>query len=242
MEYRSLIDALTAEGARLLDAADYDPGADVEACPGWDVTRLVVHVGQVHDFLTRVAEAGGQRPDGGFVQGPDGADAQETIEWERGILDRLVATLRARSADDPAWTWGSEQNVAWVARRMTHETLVHRLDVELAVGAPTEVDSDLAADGVDELIHVGLQFSSNPKKQFSYPEGSLHLHRTDGEGEWLLRGVGGSLTATREHAKGDVAVRAKAPDLLRYLWGRSFANLDVFGDVDLARAWQTVGP
>jgi hypothetical protein len=36
---------------------------------------------------------------------------------------------------------------------------------------------------------------------------------------------------TREHAKGDVAARGSASDLLRFLWGRAAADqLEVFGD------------
>ena len=125
---------------------------------------------------------------------------------------------------------------------MAHESVVHRYDTEHAVGQATPIDSDVAADGVDELISVGLQYSTNPKKEFVYPSGSLHLHRTDGEGEWLLRVEEGELIVTREHAKGDVAVRGAAPDLLLYMWGRGGQDLEIFGDEALADAWANVAP
>ncbi len=41
---------------------------------------------------------------------------------------------------------------------------------------------------------------------------------------------------TREHAKGDVAVRGRAEDLLLLLWGRREVGVEgnqVFGDADL---------
>ena len=60
---------------------------------------------------------------------------------------------------------------------------------------------------------------------------SVHLHCTDTEGEWLIVRDGDDLVVTREHAKGDVAARGTASDVLRFLWGRGGADqLEVFGD------------
>jgi hypothetical protein len=59
----------------------------------------------------------------------------------------------------------------------------------------------------------------------------VHLHCTDTEGEWLIVRAGDDLVVTREHAKGDVAARGTASDLMLYLWGRVGADpLEVFGD------------
>ena len=43
----------------------------------------------------------------------------------------------------------------------------------------------------------------NPNKEFTYPDGSIHLHRIDGEGEWLIKPFGNEIVVTHEHAKGD---------------------------------------
>ena len=44
----------------------------------------------------------------------------------------------------------------------------------------------------------------------------------------------GGFTVTAEHAKGDVAARGSASDLLLFLWGRVPADsLEVFGDAEL---------
>jgi hypothetical protein len=52
--------------------------------------------------------------------------------------------------------------------------------------------------------------------------GSVHIHCTDVAGEWLLTpGDGLEMIATREHAKGSVALRGSAEDLLLVLWRRS---------------------
>jgi hypothetical protein len=49
--------------------------------------------------------------------------------------------------------------------------------------------------------------------------GSVHLHATDGDGEWFIE-TGDGLTWTRAHEKGDVAVRGTTSDLLLLVWGR----------------------
>ena len=103
-------------------------------------------------------------------------------------------------------------------------------------------DGDVACDGIDEYIDGALQHSMNPNKEFLYPDGSIHLHRTDGEGEWLIKPSGNKIIVTREHAKGDVAVRGSALALLLYLWGRDPQGLEIFGEPELAQAWGSLAP
>jgi predicted lipid carrier protein YhbT len=65
-------------------------------------------------------------------------------------------------------------------------------------------------------------------------DGTVHLHCTDVDGEWLFTRRDGEITVTAEHAKGDVAARGRASDLLLFLWGRVPATeLEVFGDAAL---------
>ena len=73
-------------------------------------------------------------------------------------------------------------------------------------------------------------------------DATVHLHCTDAEGEWLVANRDGEVTVTQEHAKGDVAARGTASDLLLFLWGRVPADaLEVFGDADLlARFLQAI--
>jgi len=68
---------------------------------------------------------------------------------------------------------------------------------------------------------------------------SIHLHCTDGDGEWLVRLGADAVVVTREHAKGDVALRAPASELLLFLWGRRDASAgEVFGDASVLERWQ----
>jgi len=87
-----------------------------------------------------------------------------------------------------------------------------------------------------------LQRSMNPNKEFLYPDGSIHLHRTDGEGEWLIEPSGSEIIISRQHAKGDVAVRGSAISLLLYLWGREPQDLEIFGEPKIAVAWGGLAP
>lgn len=240
MDSQTYIDAVAANGDRVFEAAAADLTAQVGACPGWDVAKLVGHLGQVYGYIAQIADIEGtERPD---VRGPQAPGPDEVLEWARGQHAELVATLTRVDPHANAWNWANTGRAGFFHRRMAHETLIHRWDVETAVGAVSPIDSDLGADCVDEVIYVGLQASVRSTREYSYPAGSLHLHRTDGDGEWLLRVEDGSLVATREHAKGDVAVRGTGGDLALYMWGRGGEDLEIFGDADLAEAWSRVAP
>ncbi len=66
----------------------------------------------------------------------------------------------------------------------------------------------------------------------------LHLHATDAPGEWVLRFAGGEVTVTREHAKGEAALRGPASELLLVLYGRAQPGPDsLIGDPAVLRLW-----
>ena len=52
------LDALRIEGHRIGELPPDGLAAPVEACPGWDVERLVSHVSRVHRWVTAVLAAG----------------------------------------------------------------------------------------------------------------------------------------------------------------------------------------
>src|SRR5439155_3667823 len=123
-------------------------------------------------------------------------------------------------------------------RRMAHETAIHRVDGELAAGRTvatlTAIDPEVAADGIDEFLDLML-----PADVTFDAAGTIHVHATDTPGEWLIRVGPDGVTVTKEHAKGDVAVRGPAQDLLLLLWNRRGPDgLEVFGDQSLLDAWR----
>lgn len=232
-----LLDALAADARRLRDVVAGDPDAEVPTCPGWSATRLLNHLAQVHAWVEAIVS--GDPTDVDAAERPRAPrQLDELVPWFDEGLDRLLAALRA----DPAaerWTWvhgtrGSGGTVGWWRRRMAVETAVHRIDAELATGAePGAIDPAVAVAGIEEaltdlLVPAGL----------GDLRGSLHLHRTDGDGEWLVTVGDGPPVVSHSHAKGDAAVRGPAGDLLGWLWRRfSTDRLEVFGDRALIDAW-----
>ena len=239
MNTDSLLASIETFANRLFELSDGNEGEIVVACPGWKMKDLLAHIGIVYGAVAGVIEEGSlERPATPFPTPPD----EEVHAWALGNYESMMGTLKTNDPSTPVWTWGKEQNVAWFVRRMTHETLLHMWDAETPVTDHITVDGEVACDGVDEYIDGALQFSANPKKVFKYPNGSIHLHRTDGSGEWLLENSEDGLLVRREHAKGDVAVRGNSMNLLLFLWGRNPDGLEIFGDVSVAKEWASLAP
>jgi uncharacterized protein (TIGR03083 family) len=213
--------------------------APVPSCPDWKVTDLLAHIGMVHRWAAANCE---RAPDDPYLppnemgSAPDGS---ARVEWVRAGAGELLDVLTAHKPDDKCWTWAPPQNVGFWQRRMAHETAMHRVDAQLAAGAPESIDADLAADGIDEWLWL------LPRRPWaSNVEGSgetVHFHCTDVEGEWLVRLAKEGLDVQREHAKGDVAIRGGASDLLFWMMGRGTSDpLEIFGDAGLLDRWREV--
>lgn len=213
--------------------------APVAACPGWDLRELVVHVGRVHRWAREAVVTAA--PPGELELAAPG-DPEALAAWVLEGADALVAALTATAPDAPTWHFFAAPKVAGVwRRRQAHETLIHRHDAEAALGLLTPLDPALAADGIDEyfglIVPRVLQRAGR-----AAPESSLHVHCTDTHGEWLLRTVDGSPVLTREHAKGDAALRGGAEALLLRLWARTPTGpVEVVGDPAAAEAWLALG-
>src|SRR5262249_52451545 len=122
------------------------------------------------------------------------------------------------------------------------ETTVHRADAELASHVQPVIDASVASDGIDEFLS-NLPSARRPKEHLAeFPAGqSLHLHATDGDGEWLIRFTDSGIEAERGHAKATTAIRGSLTLLLLFTYGRVRATderLTVFGDEGLAALWQ----
>jgi uncharacterized protein (TIGR03083 family) len=217
--------------------------APVPHCPGWDVRRLVRHVGKVFERTAIVVEENLDGPPDRdrFSRFPEDGGAYDRF---REVLTEMVDVLRAADPEAPAWNFtGASEVTAFWPRRMANEIAVHRWDAEEASGAaPGPVRTERAVDGIDELLTVLLPFSA--AQTATEVHGSVHLHCTDTEGEWLTVLDGGTVTTTREHAKGDLAVKGPASTLFLWAWNRAplgSEGLESFGDPSLADAWSTIG-
>ncbi len=239
MNTDSLLESLELFGNRMFTVTDGKGSEAIKECPDWTVNDLMAHVGRVYGWVTSIIESGSlERPTTPFPTPPE----NDNREWAMNRLSTLLRILRESDPMTPVWTFGKDQNIGFFIRRMTHETLIHMRDAESIIDEFIEVDGDVACDGIDEYIDGALQRSMNPNKEFLYPDGSIHLHRTDGEGEWLIEPSGNEIVVSRQHAKGDVAVRGSAISLLLYLWGREPQDLDIFGEAKIADAWGGLAP
>ncbi len=243
-----MVTSIETSGARLAEVARGNLDKQVEHCPDWDVAGMLNHVAGVYRFITaNVENVGADAP--ASVDREDVPDGDGIVDYFIEKHAALVAALRAVDPKAEAWNWGTGSTVDFYHRRMLHETAIHQWDVENAAGtagAKSEFfDADVAHDGIDEVIEVGMQASPRgPRSEF--PSGSLHLHRTDGDGEWMLQGTDDGLVVTQEHGKGDCAVRGTASALYLYMWGRVAADdeatIQIFGDEELVAAWAEVSP
>jgi uncharacterized protein (TIGR03083 family) len=235
---------LQRDGRALLDAArTAGLDAPIAACPGWNVSRLVGHTGKVLERTAILVREGLEAPPDSdrFMRFPDD---ESTFDRFAGVLDDAVAAL---SDADPAvscWNFtGADLTASFWRRRMANELAIHRIDAELAAGAPQPVEPERAVDAIDELVMVMLPFSA----AFKNPglDGSFHLHCTDSDGEWLAVFTDGTPVSTREHAKGDLAVRGPASPLLLWAYNRvpvGTDGLESFGDPALLDAWASIVP
>ncbi len=238
------VEAIRSEASALGAAARSAPlTTPVPTCPGWDVGRLVGHLGRVHRWAAAAAAAGGEPVDARGLPKPP-TDEAELLAWFDEGADALVTTLAAIEPGAPAWNFaGATPTAAFWRRRQAVETAVHRWDAEHAVGTASPVEAQLAADGIDEFLTVlaPYRFASEDGIDLG---GSLHLHCTDVDGEWTIHTDDGVYRIDRGHAKGDVAVRGPASQLLLVVFqrlGPEADDIEVFGAPEILDRWLALG-
>lgn len=234
---------LQADGAAFFEAASRDPDAAVPGCPGWTVDKLVGHVGRVHTWAAQVVTSRTREPISSrlFPEGPEDAPDLR-LDWGRERHADLLAALAALDEHEPIWVFLPRSAVgegAFWLRRQAQELMLHRWDAQQATGTPEPLDPELAADGIDELLTRFVAPSKSYTTRVDDTGRAMHIHCTDRDGEWLVRFTPQGLEVTREHAKGDVAVRGSAEQLLLLLWNRTgHEGLEVFGDASLLDGWR----
>lgn len=230
--------ALTADTERFAEVVG---GADlatrVPTCPRWTLAQLAAHTGVAHRWVAAiVAERATRAVPEPASDAPSGPT--ELAAWLRDGAARLSAVLREAGVNTPVWSWSADHRAGFWLRRMANETLVHRVDAELAVGCSPVVAADAAADAVSEwfwlLAGEGAELRGDGE--------TLHFHATDdglGEaGEWLVHRTPDGVTWEHGHAKGDVAVRGSAAELMLVLARRApVSTVTVFGDGALLDHW-----
>lgn len=194
------------------------------------MSALCFHAASAVNFWTQMAQGVAAGDDVPLDRpGDDGLGP-----WLADTFDRLLPALAAVDPASPiGWSFTDDASAGFAQRRIVHELTVHGWDAANAAGIEDVIDPDVVLDGIDEYLEVWMA------SVFGDRTGAIqtvHLHATDTQGsagEWHVSVGDDQLTVTHEHAKGDVAVRGPALDLLLLMWGRlpsDAPQLEVFGD------------
>ena len=116
-------------------------------------------------------------------------------------------------------------------RGLAEESALHLWDGQNAFGEAEPVHAEIACLGVDgyfELAAPGiLQYRRIPAGKGE----TLHLHRTDGPGEWLVV-LEDLPKVNHQHADADLTLTGSASELFLCLWGR-VEPPRLSGDIDV---------
>jgi uncharacterized protein (TIGR03083 family) len=244
MDRATTLDALDLESSRFLVAVSSGTASlktPVPTCPDWDMSQLVNHLGYIYSRTALiVSDRRAAAPDRSELPVPPEDDAR--IGWFAEQRTAMLTALEATPDDALVWNFaaGGPAPASFWPRRMAQETLIHRVDAELAQSlTPALGDPELAADNIAEFFEIFFpRFEARLLE--SGPAGSLHLHATDvPEAEWTLDLRPGGSVLTREHTRGDASVRGSAFDLACWAWRRlPAARLETFGDPQIASRFQ----
>ncbi|MCR8575424.1 maleylpyruvate isomerase N-terminal domain-containing protein [Streptomyces sp. Isolate_219] len=133
--------------------------ASVPSCPDWNLAQLLRHLGEAHRWVEELVRTRATEPP------PDTAlrhlprDTTETpaalAAWLTEGARLLAGTLRAAGPDARIWTPLPSGSPRFFARRMAHETVMHRADAALTLGTDFTVDQRVALDCLDEWMELG---------------------------------------------------------------------------------------
>jgi len=216
-----MLDELTEETARVQQLAlDADLGAAIAACPGWTAYDLVAHLGAIHRWAARATRT----PPDGLVpdlEEPHGLTGSALAGWYATSAAELAEALSV-DADRPCWTLAAPGTVRFWRRRQLHETVVHRWDLETALGRSARIHAAVALDGIDEVLTAML-----PRQ--------VRLRRVEESSRWVRLRVDGqdrALASSAAHDPQPVAtVGGDASSILLLLWARlGLDALSVDGD------------
>jgi uncharacterized protein (TIGR03083 family) len=205
--------------------------ATVPPCPGWTARDLVGHVGSVYHRAAAVVRDGLREP-APSVQPP----AEDLIAWYDAAHADLVTALRTSDLTREVYAFVGPQPASWWARRIAHETVVHRADAELAAGAaPPRVDAVVAVDGIDEVLTLFL--SRAPASALSGQSVAVH---TPDERWHVTLSPEGAVVQRGSDAPADGLVAGTPSHVLYHLWGRLPADeVDERGDATARAALRT---
>ncbi|WP_063733197.1 maleylpyruvate isomerase family mycothiol-dependent enzyme [Streptomyces sp. RTd22] len=239
MEIAELIDVLDREGHLMADAAaKAGTDARVPTCPEWQVRELLAHTGRVHRWATRYVIEG--LTEGVRLGDDPELDGAGLVAWFREGHRALVKALTDADPDLECFAFlPAPSPLAFWARRQAHETAIHRVDAESALGADhSPFDPAFAADGIDELL-TRFHGRERSRVRMDTPR-TLRLRATDTDDIWTVR-LSEEPPHTTRGAEGDADCELTGPvgELYLVAWNRlPYSALSGKGDLSLAQVWR----
>lgn len=225
MDVAEHLDQLEDAGHLLGDAAARaELDAPVPTCPEWTVRDLLQHIGGVHRWATIHVR---DRPPEMIRTAKEVLVAgwpadDDLLDWYRAGHAELLAALRDAPADLVCPTFlAAPSPLAMWARRQAHETAIHRVDAELAIGQPSPFDAAFGADGIDELLTCMLtRPGRGPRRD---PSAAVTFHATDVDAAWTVRMSPDSDPRVVRAADDDADAVVRGPAAEQYLlvWNRT---------------------
>jgi len=236
MDHDSYLTQLT-DDSRALDEvlATADLECAVRSCPGWLLSDLAHHVAEGYQDKI-VTLRTGHRPATWPPEPSEGIWLAPVREFLTASRQELFHELSTREPAQSCWTWYPEdQTVGFWARRMAQETVIHLWDAQDAVARPSPIGSEVAADGIDELLVVFLSGDWSDEPQPG-PYGTLDV--ATGDDRWRITLAADSVAVERlpvtttPPAPAEATIAGSAEDLLLGLWGRRPLPAGTTGDTN----------
>jgi uncharacterized protein (TIGR03083 family) len=232
--------ALTIEVGRfanVMSSMAFDE--DIPTCPGWTVVDLAEHLGVIHRWAEELVRL---RSPERIVRTPLANRSDVSPEWIESGGRRLVSTLLAADPNESMWAWGADQHVRFWSRRQLHETLVHRMDLELAAGLTPRAEPAVALDAIDEyLSNIERIGKRSPDLALLRGHGETLAFRDHDSGTfWSITLGEEGFSVTREGERFDGQVVSSPVDLLLVILGRRDVDheaVEVIGDRRLIEFW-----
>ena len=205
-DYVSHLDRELTAYAAALGAAVTSPvllDRPIPACPGWNARDLTHHLISVHAWVAQALLGGGDNK-------PEMPEDKALLRGFSASATFLREVLDA-PGDTACWTFTEARTVIFWQRRQSHENAIHRWDLESALGHDGQLDPDLAADGIDEVVTMfwPRQIQLGRAKE---PDEQVRLRSLTGC-EWVIGRLGPADDPC-------ATVSGSTEDLCLALWGR----------------------
>jgi uncharacterized protein (TIGR03083 family) len=224
--------------AAMLDGPEMH--TSVPTCPGWSIGDLARHLGVVHRWVEQMVRELAPRR----LEPPSGPADMASVDsqWLLSGGAALLETLRRTNPDLAMWAWGSDQHVCFWSRRQVHETLVHRIDLQLALDLRPTANAVVAADAIGEcLVNLAPAASFSPRiAELRGSPGRFRLRDSATGSEWIVSSDPFDQGHWSDDPPVDAELTAEGLDLLTVLYRRcSIDDIDgdTQGDTKLLRTW-----